>query len=64
LPRRLSGTEQTDTIKIIKGIPTRIHCQKNQGAVKTKQNPVTVGDRIIHRILSTERTPLQNGINQ
>jgi hypothetical protein len=46
-----------------KGIPTRILCQKNQGAVKIKQKPVTMW-RTTHRTLSPERTPLQNGINE
>jgi hypothetical protein len=72
LPRRLSGTGQTDK-KILgilnrtqtgKGIPTRTLCQKNQGTVKIKQKPVTMGDRTIHRTLSPERTPFQNGTNE
>jgi hypothetical protein len=69
LPRRLSGTGQTETTENIgcpsqtqtrKGFPTRTICQKNQGTVKTKQKPVTVGDRT----LSPERTPFQNEINK
>jgi hypothetical protein len=45
-------------------IPTRTLCQKNQGIVKSKQKPVMMGDRITHRTLSPERTPLQNGIDE
>jgi hypothetical protein len=69
LARRFSATGQTGAIRTLeihnriqtgKGIPTRTLCQKNQGTVKTKQKPVTVGDRT----LSPERTPLQNGIDE
>jgi hypothetical protein len=58
LPRRLSGTGQIETTKLLgilnrtqidKGIPTRILCQKNQGTVKIKQIPVTMGDMTTHR---------------
>jgi hypothetical protein len=45
-----------------KGIHTRTCCQKNQGTVETKQQPVAVGDRTTHSTLSPERTPLQSGI--
>jgi hypothetical protein len=39
-------------------------CQMNQGTVKIKQKPLTMGDRTTYRTLSPERTPLQNGINE
>jgi hypothetical protein len=35
-----------------KGIPTMTLCQKNQGIVKTKQKPITMGDKTTHRTLS------------
>jgi hypothetical protein len=47
-----------------KGILTRTLCQKNQGTVKSKQMPVTVGDRTAYRTLSSERTPLQSEIDK
>jgi hypothetical protein len=46
-----------------KGIPTKTLYQKNQGTVKTKQKPVTVGDRTTYGTMSPERKPLQNGVN-
>jgi hypothetical protein len=51
-------------LKTGKGIPIRTLCQKDQGTVKIKQKPVTMGDRTTHRTLSPERTPLQIGINE
>jgi hypothetical protein len=46
------------------GISTRILCQKNYGIIEIKQKPVAVGDMTIYRTLSSERTPLQNGIDK
>jgi hypothetical protein len=73
IAKRMLGTGQTDIIKNTgalnrtqtgKGILTRTLCQKNQGNVKTKQKPVTIGDRTSYRILSPERTSLQNGTDK
>jgi hypothetical protein len=50
-------------LKLAKGFLQGL-CQKNQGTVKIKQNPVTMGNMTTHRTLSPERTPLQNGINE
>jgi hypothetical protein len=52
----------------ILGVPTRTQrdrgiltgIQKNQGTIKTKQKAVAVGDRNTHKVLSPERTYLQN----
>jgi hypothetical protein len=69
LCRRLSGTEQTQTIKkilavnriqICKGFPIKTLCLKNEGTVKTKHKTVMVGDRT----LSPKRMPIENGINE
>jgi hypothetical protein len=51
-------------LKTDKGNSTRTLCQRKQGDVNTKQDPVTMGDRSTHRILSPGRTPLQNGIDE
>jgi hypothetical protein len=40
-------------------IHTRTLCQKNQGTLKIKQKPVTVGGRTTYRTLSHKRTSFQ-----
>jgi hypothetical protein len=72
LPRRLSGTGQTETIKILwipnraqtdKGTHTRTLCRKKQGSVLIKHKLVTVSVRTTDRTLSSEMTSLQNDID-
>jgi hypothetical protein len=72
LPRRLSGTGQrpSDLLGVLNsiqtgiGTPTSTVCQRDQGTIKTKQKPVTVGDRTTYWIPSPERAPLRNGIDK
>jgi hypothetical protein len=70
MPRKLSGTGQTETTKTLgilnkiqtgKGTHKRTLCQKNQGTVRFKQKPVTVGDRTTYRTLSPKRTSFRMG---
>jgi hypothetical protein len=54
-------SDWTENIKILgvlnrtqtgKEIPNRTLCQKNRGTVKTKQEPVTAGDRTTYRVVT------------